>query len=394
MRIKHAHQTLTKITAKLPSYSGTNWCRYAYETRRKSGSITFRDFVKFVKEESDLANDPIFSLDALKRERKLHEKPDNKFSKSRFGNQSKAGSSFVTNTEQNEQFSRHFVSSRQEVPKCPSCSKAHHLEKCPEFKGKTLEQRRDVVLSQGLCFGCFKKGHLSSGCRSRMKCEQCGKLHPTLLHDIKPNRPFTRQGPRPKKEEPKLDPPIEPANEAVNAHVGMCGSSSHTEKDDIITAMFIPVILSHKDRPNVEVRVYALLDDGSDSTFVVDSVVKDLGVGGTEMTLKLNTMHGQTSVTVHRIDGLVVQKLDRSELPIPLPKTYSRESIPSKREQIPTPEIASKWVHLEGIKDQIPSLQRDMEIGLLIGCNCPKALKPQEVIPGSEDDPYAIKTRL
>ena len=53
-------QTLTKISAKLPSYSGTKWCRQAYENRTKAGSVTFEDFVKFVKEESDLANDPVF----------------------------------------------------------------------------------------------------------------------------------------------------------------------------------------------------------------------------------------------------------------------------------------------------------------------------------------------
>ena len=35
-----------------------------------------------------------------------------------------------------------------------------------------------------------------------------------------------------------------------------------------------------------------------------------------------------------------------------------------------------------------------MKIGELSGCNCPKALKPQQVIPGREIDPYAIKTRL
>ena len=54
-----------------------------------------------MKEESDLANDPVFSPDALKRERKFHDKPDTKF-KPCFGNQSKAGS-FVTNTKQKEQ---------------------------------------------------------------------------------------------------------------------------------------------------------------------------------------------------------------------------------------------------------------------------------------------------
>ena len=175
-----------------------------------------------------------------------------------------------------------------------------------------------------------------------------------------------------------------------------CGttSSNHIEESSVITAMFVPVILSHRDRPHVEVRVYALLDDGSDSTFIKNSVLKDLGVSGTEVSLKLNTMHGESSVPVQRVDGLLAKKLDRGEEPIPLPKAYSREAIPSRREQIPTPDIASKWTHLEGIKDQIPPLERTMEIGLLIGCNCPKALKPQQVIPGCEEDPYAIKTRL
>ena len=34
------------------------------------------DFVKFVKEESDLANNPVFSQYALKRERKLNDNSD------------------------------------------------------------------------------------------------------------------------------------------------------------------------------------------------------------------------------------------------------------------------------------------------------------------------------
>ena len=37
--------------------------------RKTKKIITFSDFVKFVKEEAELANDPIFSPDALKKER-------------------------------------------------------------------------------------------------------------------------------------------------------------------------------------------------------------------------------------------------------------------------------------------------------------------------------------
>ena len=36
----------------------------------------------------------------------------------------------------------------------------------------------------------------------------------------------------------------------------------------------------------------------------------------------------------------------------------------------------------------------DIEVGLLIGTNCPKAIKPREVIPGADHDQYGIKTDL
>lgn len=79
---------------------------------------------------------------------------------------------------------------------------------------------------------------------------------------------------------------------------------------------------------------------------------------------------------------------------VELPKVYSRESIPARRNQIPTPEIASKWQHLTKIRDEIPSIQRDVEVSLLMGCNYLKALKPQEVILGNDNDPYTVKTKL
>ena len=39
-------------------------------------------------------------------------------------------------------------------------------------------------------------------------------------------------------------------------------------------------------------------------------------------------------------------------------------------------------------------LDEDIEVSLLIGLNCTHAIKPLEVIPGKQDDPYAKKTDL
>lgn len=36
----------------------------------------------------------------------------------------------------------------------------------------------------------------------------------------------------------------------------------------------------------------------------------------------------------------------------------------------------------------------NLDVGLLLGINCARAIKPREIIPGSDDDPYAKRTAL
>ena len=77
-----------------------------------------------------------------------------------------------------------------------------------------------------------------------------------------------------------------------------------------------------------------------------------------------------------------------------LPKAYARDSIPSRKDQIPTPEIADKWPHLKKIKEKISPLNESLSVGVLIGSNCPKAIKPREIVAGRSEDPYAVRTLL
>jgi len=139
---------------------------------------------------------------------------------------------------------------------------------------------------------------------------------------------------------------------------------------NVINSLIIPVWLHHKDRPQSEVLVYALLDNASDTTFVKSSILKKLGVEGPGVNLKLYTMHGRTEIPVQKVEGLMVERFDK-RVQIELPKVYLRDAIPSRRNQIPRPETASRWPHLQRIQDKIPPYQERLEVGLLIGCNCP-----------------------
>ena len=94
-------------------------------------------------------------------------------------------------------------------------------------------------------------------------------------------------------------------------------------------------------------------------------------------------MLAQQTVPSNKVSGLVVHGVDE-EAEIALPKVYTREAIPTSCSQIPRPETTSNLM----------PYRSDVEVGLLIGLNCTRAIKPLKVIPGENDKPYAVKTVL
>ena len=179
-----------------------------------------------------------------------------------------------------------------------------------------------------------------------------------------------------------------PLAESASSHLIRVAHSSAVESASVITnCRIVQVILFHKDNTEKAIKVYALLDDASDTTFVTTQVQRELGIKGVQTSLDLTTMLGRQRIAVERIDGLVVRRLDK-RTEIELPKQYARETIPSRREQILRPEIVNSWPHLRKIQSQILPYDEDVDIGLLIGCNCLKAIR------GKGEEPYAVRISL
>ncbi len=53
----------------------------------------------------------------------------------------------------------------------------------------------------------------------------------------------------------------------------------------------------------------------------------------------------------------------------------------------------SRLIHLLSVAKEMPDLL-DCPVGLLIGYDCPRALKPTQVISGKDHEPYTVKTDL
>ena len=70
---------------------------------------------------------------------------------------------------------------------CPMCSENHPLYHCPNFRGKSAQERNNFVTGEGLCSLCLNP-HATTACDSRLRCrfkmssKTCNRRHNTLLH--------------------------------------------------------------------------------------------------------------------------------------------------------------------------------------------------------------------
>lgn len=257
-----------------------------------------------------------------------------------------------------------------DVTLCVLCKGEHGLSTCKKFLEKPLKERLELCMSSGICFSCLNQGHTARQCKRKAQCDVCKKAHATALHRF----------PAEERREESTQETIRATNNCVNC-------------SDITTSMILPVWIHHKNDPDRRVKVYAVLDDQSDTCFVTDDVIDKLGVTGPVIQLELGTMHAIEKIDTQRINDLVVSRFD-GKVNIPLPKAYTRTHIPGQRGQIPRPEIARKYDHLEKIAGEIPPYEEHLSIGLLIGNNCVRALKPRSILPGRSNDAYAIRKTL
>lgn len=234
-----------------------------------------------------------------------------------------------------------------------------------------------------MCFACYRTGHLSKNCSNRRKCKHCGRLHPSALH-------IDGQLPRKDNSGPVKQENYKALNNAcTNPQTASCHAAKSNES--VILHAILPVRVKTKGNTK-SVITYAFYDDGSGGCFLTENLREQLGVDGERTELQLGTVHGQSLVTTTVVHDLVVTDME-DKYPIEILRSYTRMEIPVTEQQIPTPELVEQWEHLRGVAKRIHKFIPNLEIGLLIGSNCPAALEPLEVVPRGDEGPYAMRLR-
>ena len=107
-----------------------------------------------------------------------------------------------------------------------------------------------------------------------------------------------------------------------------------------MSAMNLPVYVSHDNDPSSERLVYASPDSQLDTSFILEKICDSLGVTGVYVKWSLSTICAENKmVESQKIKGLSIRGFNQS-LRLPLPVTYTRQIMPANRSHIPTPEMA------------------------------------------------------
>lgn len=362
-----------KIIAKLPRNMQVRWYSYVDGWQRGSVNSTrhstvfkeetpgFEELCSFVEKEARVLSFPLLERQS---NRDTSDRP-------KLGKKSLATNSGDLGTGMAESQPQGYKVSIS----CAHCTGGHTLDLCEEFKKMPLNERVNFVKVKGLCLGCLKWGHRKRECRGKHSCAVCQLPHPTVLHDFNFRRPNVNN------------------NSQASATSRCTENIKQSYAHQYCHSLIMPVFLSYRDKPQEHTLVYALLDDQSDTSFITNSVLERLQVQGEDTRLKLATILGEEVVDCRRVEGLMVTGMKESKS-INLPLVYSRATIPASPCQIPRPETAKGWSHLQHVARELSPYLPDVEIGLLIGTNCPLALRPVEIATGGDNDPYGLRTAL
>ena len=153
---------------------------------------------------------------------------------------------------------------------CPVCKQSHRIYLCPKFTSSEVSVRRETAKELRLCFNCLRHGHAIRNCSSKTVCRTCGQKHHTLLHDSSlkiPRRSDTSE---------------------------FAGHQKDTTKHTPCT-MLSTAMVSIKDSFGKLVSCRALLDSGSQMSFITHTMVEKLKLNKERTQLSLSGVGGITT---------------------------------------------------------------------------------------------------
>ncbi|XP_046614185.1 uncharacterized protein LOC124302277 [Neodiprion virginianus] len=273
---------------------------------------------------------------------------------------------------------------------CACCKGNHYIAFCSTFRDKSLDQRREVVSAKKLCFNCLGP-HQQKDCRSNKTCRVCNGRHHSLLHRNSSSistaaNSGTSQGQAAVAQPAVQNAPISNSASQVSNH---SAQPTMIKRSPVLLAT-VQLIASN---PETGERIIAraLLDQGSESSFVTESLAQQLRLRRHQATIPIIGVGAHQSAVTRGIATLQLQSRAHTSFScqveaLVLPRLTSY--LPSFR------LLVEDWPHLRGLNLADPSFAHPSQIDVILGADIYSNIIGQGVRRGAPGTPIAQETQF
>ena len=266
--------------------------------------------------------------------------------------------------------------------KCVICYKNHGLKSCVSFLSLPVNERFRKAASKGLCFRCLEPGHRAEMCQ-KPPCKHCQGRHHSLLH---------HDSARPHLEDVKVESALELPSSSSSPPVSssVVVNSVAVSSGGKVILQTVPAILSGSNGCSKVVRCF--FDPGSQTSFVRQSVIDELGLDGKNVKIAVSGFGGGASKSsLRKRIVFTVAPVDKSGQP----QCIGALTTPVICQPAEAVEIhPRRWSHLQNIVFPEEFPREEQEIDVLIGLDFYYSFVTRDIVKGGSSEPVAVRTTL
>lgn len=260
---------------------------------------------------------------------------------------------------------------------CPFCNTIqHYMNQCSNFKLLTKEQIESWIRTGHRCWRCGR-GHSSSKCTLKAKCKRCERRHLDVLHEVNANVDVMSKSNNRTSEESS----VSPTSQAL--YLDRPTSSRQ------VLLKLIRVIIQNGDK---SLETYAVLDDGSERTILLNEAAQRLDLQGEIEDLALRTVR-QDVHTIHgRSVSFFIAPVSHPDRSYPVKGAFTAKELALVQHTYPISDLQRRYHHLRDLP--LHDIHEAQPL-VLIGSDYPHLITPVEPVRlGPPGGPAAVHTKL
>ena len=360
-------ETVESIIDRLPENLQNQWIKRSNKILNTGSEPTFNDLTLFVEERADDYNSKYGQYIAEKRSAatskiKQHEhvsKPKEIKRLTTLATSATGGDASTAGLDA-ESTCTSTSTSLDAKKQCAYCEKiGYYIATCHHFKKLSIQEKREAVRKKNLCFRCLRAGYGSSDCDKL--CSVCSKKHHYHLHEEHSEKP-TKDG--------------------KTLAASIVSSTTCMERSRATIGIF-RVCVQHEES---EMLCWALLDTGSNTTFIKRSVADALDLTGPDHNFSLTTVAGTSIYDEMIVNFKLVSEDGENSVDVHGALTIPSVQVRAKYDG----KSHKKYKHLEDL--DFPAV--DTEVDIVIGADCPEMFWCFDERHGGPKEAIARKTRL